>query len=101
MVPNIKAADTMRFHEFMDAFDDLIARARKGKLEIDDFQNTTISLTNPGTIGTVSSMPRLMKGQGAIIATGAMNYPRRISGNVSGSAQPPGNQQSHDYDLHL
>lgn len=75
MVPNIKAADTMRFHEFMDAFDDLIARARKGKLEIDDFQNTTISLTNPGTIGTVSSMPRLMKGQGAIIATGAMNYP--------------------------
>lgn len=75
MVPNIKGADKMRFSEFMDAFDDLIERARKGKLEIPDFEKTSISLTNPGTIGTVSSMPRLMKGQGAIIATGAMNYP--------------------------
>lgn len=75
MVPNVKGVDKMRFSEFMDAFDDLIKRARGGKLEISDFERTTISLTNPGTIGTVSSMPRLMKGQGAIIATGAMNYP--------------------------
>lgn len=75
MVPNIKAVDKMTFSGFMNAFDDLIGRARKGKLEVSDFENTTISLTNPGTLGTVSSMPRLMKGQGAIIATGAMNYP--------------------------
>jgi multifunctional 2-oxoglutarate metabolism enzyme len=75
MVPNVKSADSMSFPEFMDTFDDLIRRARAGKLEISDFERTTISLTNPGTIGTVSSMPRLMKGQGAIIATGAMNYP--------------------------
>lgn len=75
MVPNIKAADKMTFSKFVAAFDDLISRARSGKLEMSDFENTTISLTNPGTIGTVSSMPRLMRGQGAIIATGAMNYP--------------------------
>lgn len=75
MVPNIKAADQMTFSEFVATFDDLISRARGGKLEMSDFENTTISLTNPGTIGTVSSMPRLMRGQGAIIATGAMNYP--------------------------
>lgn len=75
MVPNVKKADKMRFSQFLDAFDDLIARARKGKLEVSDFEGTTLSITNPGTIGTVSSMPRLMKGQGAIIATGAMDYP--------------------------
>jgi 2-oxoglutarate decarboxylase len=75
MVPNIKGVDKMNFSEFMNAFDDLISRARKGKIEISDFEKTTISITNPGTLGTVSSMPRLMKGQGAIIATGAMNYP--------------------------
>ncbi len=75
VVPNIKEADKMSFDEFLHSFLDLIDRARKGKLEVGDFENTTITITNPGTIGTVSSMPRLMKGQGAIIATGAMNYP--------------------------
>lgn len=75
MVPNIKAADKMNFSTFLDAFDVLISRVRKGKIEVSDFEKTTISITNPGMIGTVSSMPRLMKGQGAIIATGAMNYP--------------------------
>ena len=75
VVPSIKDVDKMSFSEFLQAFLNLIDRARKGKLEVSDFENTTITITNPGTIGTVSSMPRLMKGQGAIIATGAMNYP--------------------------
>ncbi|TVR30946.1 MAG: multifunctional oxoglutarate decarboxylase/oxoglutarate dehydrogenase thiamine pyrophosphate-binding subunit/dihydrolipoyllysine-residue succinyltransferase subunit [Balneolaceae bacterium] len=75
VVPNIKGVDKMNFKEFLYAFAELIDKARNGKLEISDFQETTISITNPGTIGTVSSVPRLMKGQGAIIATGAINYP--------------------------
>ncbi len=75
VVPSIKNVDKMSFSEFLHAFLDLIGRARKGKLDVADFENTTITITNPGTIGTVSSMPRLMKRQGAIIATGAMNYP--------------------------
>jgi len=75
VVPNIKGVDQMNFKEFLFAFAELIDKTRNGKLEISDFQNTTISLTNPGTIGTVSSVPRLMKGQGAIIATGAIDYP--------------------------
>lgn len=75
VVPNIKAVDKMNFREFLYAFAELISKARNGKLEVSDFQETTISITNPGTIGTVSSTPRLMKGQGAIIATGAINYP--------------------------
>ncbi|MEX2602465.1 MAG: multifunctional oxoglutarate decarboxylase/oxoglutarate dehydrogenase thiamine pyrophosphate-binding subunit/dihydrolipoyllysine-residue succinyltransferase subunit [Balneolaceae bacterium] len=75
VVPNIKGVDKMNFKEFLYAFADLIEKARSGNLEIGDFQGTTISLTNPGTIGTVSSVPRLMKGQGAIIATGAIDYP--------------------------
>lgn len=75
VVANIKAVDKMNFREFLYAYHELIGKARKGNLEISDFQNTTISITNPGTIGTVSSLPRLMKQQGAIIATGAMDYP--------------------------
>ncbi len=75
LVPNIKGAEKMAFGGFLDAFDALVAKARGGTIEPDAFAGTTISLTNPGTIGTTSSLPRLMPGQGAIIATGAMGYP--------------------------
>ena len=75
LVPNIKAADTMNFAGFFGEYNDRVKRARDGKLEIADFQGTTISLTNPGTIGTVASNPRLMAGQSVIIATGAIEYP--------------------------
>lgn len=75
VVPNIKGVDKMNFKEFLYAYTEVINKARNGKLEVSDFQNTTISITNPGTIGTVSSVPRLMQGQGAIIATGSINYP--------------------------
>src|SRR6516162_6837561 len=80
MVPNIKKAGVLNFQEYVTAFDDLVARARKGKLTPADFQGTTISLTNPGTVGTMSSNPRLMLGQGAIIAAGAIDYPAEYQG---------------------
>lgn len=75
IVPNIKKADTMNFREFFDAYNDIINRARANKIEVADFQGTTVSLTNPGTIGTNASSPRLMLGQGTIVATGAIEYP--------------------------
>src|SRR5207302_4774227 len=70
----------MTFAQYMAAFDDLVARARTGKLGLADFERTTISLTNPGTVGTMASMPRLVAGQGAIIAVGAMDYPAEYRG---------------------
>jgi len=75
LVPNIKNANTLGFSEFLTAYDDVVKRAREGKLQVPDFQGTTISLTNPGTIGTVASIPRLMEGQSVIVATGAIEYP--------------------------
>ncbi|MGC2238874.1 MAG: multifunctional oxoglutarate decarboxylase/oxoglutarate dehydrogenase thiamine pyrophosphate-binding subunit/dihydrolipoyllysine-residue succinyltransferase subunit [Pyrinomonadaceae bacterium] len=75
LVPNIKGANKMNFAQFFDAYNQTVKKARDGKLEIADFGGTTISLTNPGTIGTVSSNPRLMSGQSVIIATGAIEYP--------------------------
>jgi multifunctional 2-oxoglutarate metabolism enzyme len=75
VVPNIKGVDSMTFDQFVDAYSDLVQKARDGRLDVPDFEGTTISITNPGTLGTVSSAPRLMKGQGAIIATGSINYP--------------------------
>jgi multifunctional 2-oxoglutarate metabolism enzyme len=75
LVPNIKNANKLSFAEFLTAYDDVIKRARDGKLQVPDFQGTSVSLTNPGTIGTVASIPRLMEGQSVIIATGAIEYP--------------------------
>jgi 2-oxoglutarate dehydrogenase E1 component len=80
MVPNIKDAGSLNFYEYVARFDDLVARARHGKLTPADFQGTTISLTNPGTVGTMASSPRLMMGQGAIIAAGVIGYPAEYQG---------------------
>src|SRR5262249_42385070 len=79
-VPSVKNAQAMNFSEFLAAYDDLVTRARTNKLQVPDFEGTTISLTNPGTVGTVGSIPRLMPGQGAIIATGAIDYPPEYRG---------------------
>lgn len=75
LVPNLKDAQKLDFADFLKAYDDLVSRARKGTISPDDFMGTTISLTNPGTVGTTSSAPRLMPGQGVILATGALDYP--------------------------
>lgn len=75
LVPNIKNAGQLNFPQFLASYDDVIKRAREGKLTVPDFQGTTISLTNPGTLGTVASTPRLMPGQSLIVATGAIEYP--------------------------
>ena len=64
------------------------ARPAPNKLTVDDFAGTTISLTNPGTIGTVHSVPRLMAGQGTIVGVGAMEYPAEYQGAVPGDARP-------------
>ncbi|MFB3777941.1 MAG: multifunctional oxoglutarate decarboxylase/oxoglutarate dehydrogenase thiamine pyrophosphate-binding subunit/dihydrolipoyllysine-residue succinyltransferase subunit [Bryobacteraceae bacterium] len=80
VVPNLKDAGRLDFEGFLAAYDSLVARARAGRLAVEDFQGTTISLTNPGTVGTVGSVPRLMPGQGAIIATGAIDYPAEYRG---------------------
>src|SRR3712207_4417183 len=70
----------MDFAQFLAGYEDIIRRARQGKLTTEDFAGTTISLTNPGTIGAVHSVPRLMAGQGAIIGVGAMEYPAAFAG---------------------
>ena len=80
MVPNVKNAGALTFADYLAAFDDLVARARTGKLTPADFQDTTISLTNPGTVGTMASNPRLMVGQGAIVAAGVIDYPAEYQG---------------------
>jgi multifunctional 2-oxoglutarate metabolism enzyme len=79
VVPNVKGAEKMSFGQFLEASDDIVARARQGKLQLSDFEGTTISLTNPGTLGTTASVPRLMPGQGLIVATGAIEYPAEFS----------------------
>ena len=75
LVPCIREADTLDFRSFVLAYEDLIRKIHTGKISPDDFGGTTVSLTNPGTLGTAQSVPRLMPGQGAIIGVGALGYP--------------------------
>jgi 2-oxoglutarate dehydrogenase E1 component len=81
VVPNIKKAETLNFSEFWHTYEELIKRARAGKLTADDYSGTTVSLTNPGGIGTVHSVPRLSKGQAAIVGVGALEYPAEFQGS--------------------
>ncbi|MGB4778181.1 multifunctional oxoglutarate decarboxylase/oxoglutarate dehydrogenase thiamine pyrophosphate-binding subunit/dihydrolipoyllysine-residue succinyltransferase subunit [Microbacterium sp.] len=81
LVPSIKQAESLTFGEYLAAYEDLVKRARANKLTAADFQGTTISLTNPGGIGTVHSVPRLMKGQGCIVGAGALEYPAEFQGS--------------------
>lgn len=80
LVPGIKNTETMSFGEFLTAYEDVVARARGNKLTATDFQGNTISLTNPGGIGTEHSVPRLMRGAGSIIGAGALEYPAEFQG---------------------
>ncbi|MGI8686792.1 MAG: multifunctional oxoglutarate decarboxylase/oxoglutarate dehydrogenase thiamine pyrophosphate-binding subunit/dihydrolipoyllysine-residue succinyltransferase subunit [Acidimicrobiales bacterium] len=75
LVPCIRRADTLDFRAFWTAYEEMIRKVRTNKLTPDDFAGVTVTLTNPGTIGTVHSVPRLMPGQGAIVGVGAIDYP--------------------------
>src|SRR5438105_5223052 len=79
LVPVIRDADRLDFAAFRNQYETLVSKARMGKLVADDLAGATIVLTNPGGIGTVASVPRLMKGQGTIVATGAIGYPPEFS----------------------
>ena len=80
LVPSIKQADLMDLSGFVEAYEALVAKARENKLDLDDFRGTTVTLTNPGMIGTLHSVPRLMPGQGLIVGVGAMDYPAAFAG---------------------
>ena len=84
LVPNIKRAQRLNFAEYLAAYEDMVKRARNNQLTAGDFQGTTISLTNPGGIGTVHSVPRLMAGAGSIIGAGALEYPAEYQGLTEG-----------------
>jgi 2-oxoglutarate dehydrogenase E1 component len=80
LVPNVKEAETLDFAGFWRAYEDLIVKVRSNKISPDDFAGTTASITNPGMIGTVHSVPRLMPGQGFIVGVGSIGYPAEFQG---------------------
>ena len=80
LVPNVKLADTLDFKAFHAAYEEAIGKVRSGQLSPDDFAGTTGTITNPGTIGTMHSVPRLMAGQGFIVGVGAIGFPAEFEG---------------------
>jgi 2-oxoglutarate dehydrogenase E1 component len=80
LVPVIRDADALDFRGFWGAYEDVIRKVRSNKLSPDDFAGATVTLTNPGTIGTVQSVPRLMPGQGVIVGVGRLDYPAAFAG---------------------
>ena len=80
LVPSIKGCEALEFGQFWVAYEEIVKKARGGTLTVEDYAGTTVSLTNPGTIGTVHSVPRLVQNQGLIIGVGAMDYPAEFQG---------------------
>ena len=81
LVPVIRDCDTLDFNGFLAAYEEVIRKVNANKLTVDDFQGANISLTNPGGIGTVQSVPRLMPGQGVIVGVGSIDYPAEFEGS--------------------
>ncbi len=75
LVPCISDADTLDFRSFVGAYEDLVRKVHSSRIAADDLAGTTVTLTNPGTLGTVQSVPRLMPGQGLIVGVGALGFP--------------------------
>ena len=80
LVPSIKGCEELDFAQFWASYEDTVRKARGSKLTVEDYAGTTVSLTNPGTLGTVHSVPRLVEGQGLILGVGAMDYPAEFQG---------------------
>jgi 2-oxoglutarate decarboxylase len=81
LVPSIKGCENLDFTQFWMAYEETVLKARTGGLTVEDFAGTTVSLTNPGTLGTVHSVPRLVVGQAMILGVGAMDYPAEFQGS--------------------
>ena len=73
VVAAIKNTEDMTFLQFWQAYEGIIHKARNNKLTADDFSGTTISLTNPGGIGTVHSVPRLSRVRRALLGSAPSN----------------------------
>jgi multifunctional 2-oxoglutarate metabolism enzyme len=80
VVPVLKHCSDYDFAGFLDAYDELVRKVKTNKLAVTDFQGATVTLTNPGTVGTVQSVPRLMPGQGVIVGVGSIDYPAEFAG---------------------
>jgi 2-oxoglutarate dehydrogenase E1 component len=80
VVPVLRDADTLDFAGYLAAYEELLRKVKGNKLAVSDFQGANVSLTNPGTIGTVQSVPRLMPGQGVIVGVGTIDYPAEFQG---------------------
>ncbi|MCY3924150.1 MAG: multifunctional oxoglutarate decarboxylase/oxoglutarate dehydrogenase thiamine pyrophosphate-binding subunit/dihydrolipoyllysine-residue succinyltransferase subunit [bacterium] len=80
LVPCLRHAEELGFRDFAEAYDELVMRTRNNRLTADDFAGTTVTLTNPGMLGTRWSAPRLMAGQGLIVGVGAIDYPAAFQG---------------------
>ena len=81
VVPVLRDASSLNFEGFLAAYEEIIRKVKSNKLTVADFQGATITLTNPGTIGTVQSVPRLMPGQGVIVGVGSIDYPAEFQGS--------------------
>jgi multifunctional 2-oxoglutarate metabolism enzyme len=80
LVPNIKKANDLDFSGFWRGYEEVIRKTRSGSLAPEDFADTTATITNPGTVGTQLSVPRLMPGQSLIVGIGRVDYPSDLKG---------------------
>jgi 2-oxoglutarate dehydrogenase E2 component (dihydrolipoamide succinyltransferase) len=83
IVPVIRDADSKSFAAIEKEIGELGARARDGKLAIDELQGGTFTITNGGTFGSLMSTPILNPPQSAILGMHKIqDRPVAIAGKV-------------------
>jgi pyruvate dehydrogenase E2 component (dihydrolipoamide acetyltransferase) len=72
IVPVIRNADERNLLGLSRAIDDIAARARSKKLNPDEVQGGTFTITNPGVFGALYGLPLINQPQVAILGVGAI-----------------------------
>jgi len=84
--PVIRQADRISIHDTVKALKDLVSRAEKKRLVLDDFKNATFTISNLGMMGVTRFTPLVNPPQAAIMGIGG---PQTIvEADATGSLKP-------------
>lgn len=83
LVPHVKDAEQLSFKELAKAIEELVDAARNKRLQLNQLNGGTMSITNIGVFGIETGTPILPPGESAIICLGAVvNRPWVVSESI-------------------
>jgi 2-oxoglutarate dehydrogenase E2 component (dihydrolipoamide succinyltransferase) len=83
VVPPVRNAESLKFHEIELEIKRLAGKARKGELTLDEMKGGTFTITNGGVFGSMMSTPILNEPQSAILGMHTIQQrPMAVNGEV-------------------